>query len=117
MWRDFPVLALVEELRMVFFGVSEEGVQLEALLEVLHDFHAPEVLEVVEVAVGVDAGVEEFVPVDALEFEVGIVLLELEPDGLLEVDVGSLYGVQVFIDHVELGHIEELRENFHLLIY
>ena len=51
---------------------------------------------------------------DALEFEVGIVLLELESNGLLEINVGSLDGVEILRNHVELGDIEVLREHFHL---
>ena len=60
---------------VVLLVVGEEGVELEALLEVLGGLEATDVLEHVEVAVGVGAGLDETVPVDALELDVGVVLL------------------------------------------
>ena len=63
-------------IRVVLLVVSEEGVELEALLEILGGFEAANVLEHIEVAVGVDTGLDETVPVDTLQANICIVLLE-----------------------------------------
>jgi hypothetical protein len=93
--------------------VGEEGIQLEALLEVFDGFEATDILEEVEVAVGVDAGADQSVPVDALQLDVRVVDLEVEIEGLGEVDVGTLDGVHVFARSFKLVELEVLGEHFH----
>ena len=46
--------------------VSEERVELNALLEVFHSFETADVFEEVEVAVGVNARTDQSVPVNTL---------------------------------------------------
>jgi hypothetical protein len=94
--------------------VSEESVELNALLEVLDGFHASNVLQEVEVSERVDASTDESVPVDALDSDVGIVLLELEVNGLEEVDVRALDCVHVLARHLKLVEVKVLWENLHL---
>ncbi len=111
---DSPVLAVVVFLWEIFLVVSEEGVKLDALLEVLHGFHASDLLQEVEVTIYVDASTDQSVPVDALKSDVSIVLLELEVNCLEEVDVGALNGVHVVARHLKLIEIEVLGEDLHL---
>jgi hypothetical protein len=111
---DSPVLGVVILLRVVFLVVGEEGVELNALLEVFGGLEASDVLEEVEVAVGVDAGTDEAVPVDALELHVGVVVLEVEVHELSEVDVGTFDRVHVFTGHLELVKVEVFGEHLHL---
>lgn len=73
-----PVFVHVVLLWVVFLVVGEEGIDLEALLEVSGALVAADVLHEFEVAVGVDASTNHSVPVDALQFDVGVVLLERE---------------------------------------
>lgn len=110
---DPPVLRVVVLLREVFLVVSEEGVELQALLEVLDGFEATDVFHEVEVAVRVDACFDQSVPVDALELDVCVVLLEREVQGLAEVDIRALDRVHVFTRHFELVEVEVLWEYFH----
>ena len=111
-----PVLAVIVLVREVLFVVGEEGVQLEALLEVFDSLETTNVLEEVEVAVGVDAGTDQSVPMDALQFDVGVVDLEVEVEGLREVYVGTLDCVHVFASSLKLIELEVLREHFHFII-
>ncbi len=76
MGRDSPVLAVVILVREVLFVISEVTVQLQTLLKVLGGFETSDVLKEVEVAVGVDAGADQAVPVDALKLDVRVVDLE-----------------------------------------
>ena len=99
---------------IVFLVISEEGIELEALFEVLNGFEAPDVFEEVEVAVGVHASADETVPVNALQLHIGMVLLEREVQRLAEVDVGALDGVHVLAGHLELVEVEIFREDLHL---
>ena len=108
---------MVVLLREVLFVISEEGIELDALFEVLYGFEAADVLEEVEVAVGVDAGTDQSVPVDALELNVGVVLLEGEVKRLAEVDVRTLDGVHVLASHLKLVEVEVFGENLHLNYY
>jgi hypothetical protein len=98
----------------IFLVVSEECVKLDALLEVLDGLHASDLLQEVEVSVHVDACADEPVPVDTLDSDVGIVLLELEVDGLEEVDVWALDSVHVLARHLKLVEIKVLGEHLHL---
>ena len=91
----------------VLFVVSEERVELNALLEVLHGFETADVLEEVEVAVSVNACADESVPVDTLKLDVGVVLLEREVERLAEVDVGTLDGVHILAGHFKLVEVED----------
>ena len=93
--------------------VSEDGVEAEALWDVLGCLEATDVLHEVEVAISVDASADHSVPVDALELDVGIVLLELKVECLAKVDVWALDGVEVFSGHLELSELEVLGEHFH----
>ena len=97
--------------------VSEERVELNALLEVFHSFETADVFEEVEVAVGVNARTDQSVPVNTLEFDVGIVLLEREVERLAEVDVGTLDGVHILAGHFKLVKVEVFREDLHLNYY
>jgi hypothetical protein len=115
MRRHSPVLRRVVLLRVVFLVVGEEGVELDALLEVVDCLKTADVLHEVEVAVGVDARANESVPVHALQLNVGVVLLEGEVQCLAEVDVWSLDGVHVFTRHFELGELKVLGEDFHFV--
>ena len=112
-----PVLAVIVLVREVLLVISEEGVQLETLLKVLNSFEATNVLEEVEVAVSVDAGTDESVPVNALQLDVRVVDLEVEVEGLREVYVGTFDCVHVFASRLKLIELEVLREHFHLLLY
>ena len=113
---DSPVLAVVVFLWEIFLVVSEEGIQLDALLEVLDGLHASDLFQEIEVAVDVDACADESVPVDALNANVGVVLLELEVDSLEEVDVWTLNGVHVVTRHLELVEVKVLGEHLHLCV-
>lgn len=90
---------------------------MNALFEVLYGFEAADVLEEVEVAVGVHASANQSVPVDALELDVGVVLLELEVKRLAEVDVRALDRVHVLASHLKLVEIEVFWEDLHLNYY
>lgn len=102
-------------MRIVLLCVSEERVELDTLGEVLGSLEASDVLEELEVSEHIDAGCDDFLPVDALKSDVGIVLLEREVEGLEEVHVRSLHGVDSpFVGHLELVLVEVLGEDFHL---
>jgi hypothetical protein len=111
--RHSPVFVHVVLLREVFLVVSEEGVDLDALLEVSGALVAADVLHEVEVAVGVDARADHSVPVNALQLDVSVVLLEREVQRLAEVDVGTLDCHQVFAGHLELVEVEIFGEHLH----
>jgi len=108
---------MVVLLREVLLVVSEEGIELDALFEVLYGFEAADVLEEIEVAVGVYACADESVPVDALEFDVRVVLLEREVKCLAEVNVGTLNSVHILASHLKLVEIEIFGEDLHLNYY
>ena len=75
--------------------VGEEAIQLDALLEVLDSFETSDVLKEIKVSIDIDASSDKSVPVDALEFNVGVVLLEFEINSFTKVDVWSLDSVHV----------------------
>ena len=93
--------------------VGEDGVEAEALGEVLGGLEAADVLHEVEVAVSVDASPDHSVPVNALQLDVRIVLLELKVESLAKVDVWAFDGMEVFSGHLELSELEVLGEHFH----
>jgi len=105
------VVVLVGE---VLFVVSEVWVQLEALFEVLDGFKTADILKEVKVTIGVHAGTDQSVPVDALQLDIWVVNLKWEAQSLVEVDVGTLYGVHVFSCRFELVEVEVFGEHFHL---
>ena len=98
---------------VVLLVIGEEPVELDALLEVLGGLKASNVLKEVEVAVCVDARLDHPVPVDALELDVGVVLLEVEVERAAEPDVRTLDSVHVFTRHLELVEFEVLGEYLH----
>merc|ERR1719498_944665 len=77
-WADSPVLGMVVLIWEVLLVVGEEAIKLNALLEVLNSFEASNMLEEIEISEHIDASSDKSVPVDALEFDVRVVLLELE---------------------------------------
>ena len=101
-------------IRVVLLVIGKEGIELEALLEVLSGLEAANVLEHVEVAVGVGAGLDQAVPVDALQANVRIVLLEAEVHGRVEPNVWSLDRVHVLAGHLKLAKVEVFGEHLHL---
>ena len=76
-----PVLAVIVLVRVVLLVVCKEGVELEALFEVLGGLEAANVLQHIEVTISVNASLDEAMPVDALKTNVGIVLLKAEVHG------------------------------------
>lgn len=93
----------------------EEVVELDALLEVVNSLEASDVFHEVKIAVGVDARANKTMPVDALQFDVCVVLLERKVQGLAKVDVWALNGVHVLARHVELCELKVLGEHLHFL--
>ena len=110
---DPPVLTVVILLGEVFLMIGEEPVQLDALLEVLSRLEASNILEEIKVAVCVDARLDHSVPVDALQLDVGVVLLEVEVERAAKPDVWTFDGVHVFTSHLELVEVEVLGEYLH----
>ena len=93
--------------------VGEERVQLQALSEILDGFHASQVLEEIEVSVNVDASADKSVPVDTLQLEIGVILLEFEIKSFVEVNVRPLDRVHVIVGRHKLICVEVLGEDFH----
>ena len=93
--------------------LGEEGIQGHALLEVLRRLEALDVLKELEVAVGVDAGPDDSLPVDALQLDVGVVLLEVEVQGRAEINVGALDRVHIITSHFKLIEVEVLWKDLH----
>ena len=102
---------MVVFLRVVFLVIGEEVVELDALLEVLCRLEAFDILKEIEVAVGVDASSYESMPVDTLQLNVGVVLLEVEIGG--KADVRTLDGVHILARHLKLVKVKVLREYLH----
>jgi hypothetical protein len=71
-------------------------------------------LQEIEVAVDVETGLDEPVPVDALESDVSVVLLELKVNGFAEVNIRALNAMHVFSVHGELIEVEVLRKDLHV---
>ena len=113
-WGDSPVLRMVILVWEVFLVVREETIKLYALLEVLNSLDASNVLKKIEVAIAVDASSDKSMPVNALELDVGVILLEFEVDGETEVNVWSLDSVHIFTGHLKLVEIEVLGEHLHI---
>jgi len=111
--RYAPVFVVVVLVRVVLLVESEECVKLDALLEVLDGLEATDVLEELEITEGVHASADKSVPVNTLQLDVGVVLLEGEGQRLGEVDVRALDGVHVLATHLKLVEVEVFRENLH----
>ena len=108
-----PVIIRVVLVRIVLLVVSKEVIELDRLLEVFDGFEASDVLEEVKITEDVNTSSDQSVPVNGLQLDVGVVLLELEIDGLSEVDVRSLDGMHVLTSHFKLVEIEVFREDLH----
>ena len=93
MWADSPVFRVVVLIGIIFLVVSKESIELDALLEVLDGFEASNMLEEIEISEHVDACSDKSMPVNTLDLNVRVILLELESNGLSEVDVWSLNSV------------------------
>ena len=93
--------------------VGEEGVELDALLEILYCFNASNLLKEIEVTINVDASSDQSVPMHTLQLDVGVVLLKLEVNSLKEVNVGSLNRVHIHSQHLKLVVIKVLGEHLH----
>ena len=84
--------------------------------EVLGGLEAADVVEHVKVSVSVNASSNESVPVDALELDVGVVLLEVEVHEESEVNVWALDAVLVLAGHHELVEVKHLWEHLHFVL-
>ena len=69
-WGDSPVLRMIILVGEVLLVVREEGIELQALLEVLNCFQASDLLQEIKISIHVDACSDQSVPVDALQFHV-----------------------------------------------
>ena len=96
--------------------IGEESIELDALLEVLRRLQASDVLEEVEVSICIDACFDHSVPVDALQLDVGVVLLEVEVESATEPNVGTLDSVHVLTRHFKLVEVKVLWEYLHCKI-
>ena len=114
-WADSPVLAVVVLISIILLVIGKEPIELHALLEVLDGLHASDVLEEVEVSVNVDASSDKSVPVNALQLQVRVILVELEVQSLSEVNVWSLDSVHVFSGHLELIKVEVFWKHLHII--
>ena len=115
MWGDSPVLTVVVLVSIILLVVGEEPVKLNALLEVLDSFHASDVLEEIEVSMNVDASSDKSVPVNTLELQVRVILVELEVQSLTEVNVWSLDRVHILTGHLKLIEIEIFWKHLHII--
>ena len=101
-WGYSPVLASIVLLWVVFLVVGEESVELVALLKVVDSLKTADVLHEIKISKSVDACTHKSVPVNTLQFDVRVVLLEREVQSFSEIYVRALDAVHVFICHFEL---------------
>ena len=113
-WADSPVLGVVVIIGVVLFVIGEEPIELDALLKVLYSFEASDVLKEIKISIYIDASSDESVPVNALKFDVRVVLLEFEINGFAKVNIWSLNCMHVFTCHFELVEIEVFWKYLHL---
>ena len=85
-------------------------------MEIDGSFKTLDLFEEVEISIDIDACLNESLEVDALKFDVGLILLILEWHRGAKVDVWSLDGVEVERGGLELLQIVIFREHFHLII-
>jgi hypothetical protein len=116
MWADSPVLRVIVLISIIFLMVGEESIELDTLLEVLDGFEASNMLEEIEISEDVDTSSDESMPVDTLEFDVRVVLLELEGNSLSKINVWSFNSMHVFTCHFELVEIEVFWEHLHFTL-
>ena len=105
---------------IVLLVVSEESIELDTLSEVFDYFQTSNVLKEIEVSIMINRSSDESVPVDTLELNVGIVLLEFEAHEVTKVNVWSLNCVHILSCHFKLVEIKVLGEHLHIgnkLIY
>ena len=76
-------------------------------------YHTSDVLQELKVAEDVDACEDKFMPMDTLQFNVGMVFLEVKVKCLEEVDVWALDAVRALSCEAELSHVEVLWEYLH----
>ena len=86
------------------------------MFEILGCFQASNILEEIKVSVSVDAGTDHAMPVNTLQFDVRIVLLEVKVQSTSEVDVGTLNCMHVLTRHFKLVEIEVFGEYLHLFL-
>jgi len=115
-WANSPVFRVVVLVGIIFLVVGKEIIELDALLEVFHSFEASDMLKVIEISEHIDACSDKSMPVNALNLDVRVILLELESNGLSEVDVWSLNSMHVFTCHFELVEIEVFWEHLHFTL-
>ena len=77
-------------------------------------YHAPDVLQELEITVYIHACIDQPVPVDTLQLDVSIILLETEVQSLVEVDVWSLDCEKVLSSHRKLVEVEVFGEHLHI---
>ena len=66
MWRNSPVLGMIILLWIILLVISEEPIELYALLEILNSLETSDVLKEIEISIDVDASSDKSMPVDAL---------------------------------------------------
>ena len=108
-----PVFVVIVLLRIVFLVLGEECIQRHTLLEVLCRLKALDVFQELEVSVSINTGSNDSLPVDALQLDVGVVLLEVEVQGRTEINVGALDRVHIITSHFKLIEVEVLWEDLH----
>ena len=108
-----PVFVVIVLLRIVFLVLGEECIQRHTLLEVLCRLEALDVFQELEVSVSINTGSNDSLPVDALQLDVGVVLLEVEVKRAAKPDVRTFDGVHIFTSHLELVEVEVLGEYLH----
>ena len=101
---------------IILLVISEEIVKLNALAEVLNGLKASEIFKELKVSVNIEASSNKSMPVDALNFDVSVVFLELEVDHLNEIDVWPLDSVHVFSSHLKLIEIVVFGEYLHICL-
>ena len=108
-----PVFVVIVLLRIVFLVLGEECIQRHTLLEVLCRLKALDVFQELEVSVSINTGSNDSLPVDALQLDVGVVLLEVEVQGRTEINVGALNRVHIITSHFKLIEVEVFWEDLH----
>ena len=104
---------MVVFLRVVFLVLGEECIQRYALLEVLCCLKTLDIFQEFEVPISVHACSNYSLPVDALQLDIGVVLLEVEVQGRTEINVGALNRVHIITSHFKLIEVEVFWEDLH----
>ena len=93
--------------------LGKERIEWNTLLEVLRGFQAFDIFQEFKVSISVYTSTDYSLPVDALELDVRVVLLEIEVKRWSEVNVRALDCVHVIASHFELIEVEVLGEDLH----